>query len=107
MLPVGPPPKAFPNQDLVPVPARSAETLVLHALRGPRDDWLSDMDALAVTTWTVSDHSDRVGIRLSGEPLRTRGLPAGAGAVQRGSGLAARFRFRRAGSLSFFWQIIR
>ena len=70
VLPVGPPPKAFPNQDLVPVPARSAETLVLYALRGPRDDWLSDIDALAVTTWTVSDHSDRVGIRLSGEPLR-------------------------------------
>ena len=44
VLPVGPPPKAFPNQDLVPVPARSAETLVLYALRGPRDDWLSDMD---------------------------------------------------------------
>lgn len=70
VLPVGPPPKAFPNQDLVPVPARSAETLVLNALRGPRDDWLSEIAALAETTWTVSDHSDRVGIRLSGEPLR-------------------------------------
>lgn len=70
VLPVGPPPKAFPNQDLVPVPARSAETLVLYALRGPRDDWLSEIAALAETTWTVSDHSDRVGIRLSGEPLR-------------------------------------
>jgi biotin-dependent carboxylase-like uncharacterized protein len=77
VLPVGPPPKAFPNQDLVPVPARSAETLVLYALRGPRDDWLSDMDALAVTTWTVSDHSDRVGIRLSGEPLRREGSRQG------------------------------
>lgn len=70
VLPVGPPPKAFPNQDLVPLPARSAETLVLYALRGPRDDWLSEIAALAETTWTVSDHSDRVGIRLSGEPLR-------------------------------------
>ncbi|HEY6684508.1 MAG TPA: biotin-dependent carboxyltransferase family protein [Propionibacteriaceae bacterium] len=70
VLPVGPPPKAFPNQDLVPVPARSAETLVLYALRGPRDDWLTEIAALAETTWTVSDHSDRVGIRLSGEPLR-------------------------------------
>jgi biotin-dependent carboxylase-like uncharacterized protein len=70
VLPVGPPPKAFPNQDLVPVPARSAETLVLYALRGPRDDWLSEIAALAETRWTVSDHSDRVGIRLSGEPLR-------------------------------------
>ena len=73
VLPVGPPPTAFPNQDLVPTPSVSAETLVLHALRGPRDDWLSEIAALAETTWTVSDHSDRVGMRLSGASLRREG----------------------------------
>jgi biotin-dependent carboxylase-like uncharacterized protein len=77
VLPVGPPPKTFPNQDLVPAPARSAETLVLHALRGPRDDWLTDIAALATTTWTVSDHSDRIGIRLSGAPLQREGARRG------------------------------
>jgi biotin-dependent carboxylase-like uncharacterized protein len=77
VLPVGPAPTAFPNQDLVPAPAMSAETLVLHALRGPRDDWLTDLDALAGTTWTVSNQSDRVGIRLSGAPLRREGSRRG------------------------------
>ena len=70
MLPVGPAPAAFPNLDIVPVPAVSAETLVLHALPGPRDNWLADLDALAVTTWTVSSRSDRVGIRLTGTTLQ-------------------------------------
>jgi biotin-dependent carboxylase-like uncharacterized protein len=77
VLPVGPPPTAFPNQDLVPAPSVSAETLVLHALRGPRDDWLSEIAALAETTWMVSDHSDRVGMRLSGAPLRREGSRQG------------------------------
>jgi allophanate hydrolase subunit 2 len=44
--------------------------LTLHALLGPRDDWLADIDALAATLWTVSTYSDRVGIRLNGEPLQ-------------------------------------
>ena len=70
MLPVGPPPAAFPAVDVAPAPALSDDTLVLHALRGPRDDWLADMDALVSTEWTVSSHSDRVGIRLTGEPLQ-------------------------------------
>jgi allophanate hydrolase subunit 2 len=39
-------------------------------LRGPRDDWLADAEALAATEWTTSSRSDRVGIRLDGEPLQ-------------------------------------
>jgi biotin-dependent carboxylase-like uncharacterized protein len=70
VLPVGPAPAAFPNLDVAPAPVISAETLVLHAVRGPRDDWLADLDALAATSWTVSTDSDRVGIRLSGVPLQ-------------------------------------
>jgi biotin-dependent carboxylase-like uncharacterized protein len=70
MLPVGSPPAAFPNLDLAPAPALSGDTLVLHAIRGPRDDWLADIDALVSAVWTVSSQSDRVGIRLTGEPLQ-------------------------------------
>ena len=70
VLPVGPPPVAFPNVDQAPTAALSGETVILHALRGPRDDWLADVDALTTTTWTTSSHSDRVGIRLAGEALQ-------------------------------------
>jgi biotin-dependent carboxylase-like uncharacterized protein len=70
ILPVGPPPADFPNVDQAPTAALSGESLVLHALRGPRDDWLADSDALAATEWTASSQSDRVGMRLEGEPLQ-------------------------------------
>ena len=70
VLPVGPAPAAFPNLDIAPTPVISAETLVLQAIRGPRDDWLADLEALGATSWTVSTDSDRVGIRLSGAPLQ-------------------------------------
>ena len=70
VLSVGPPPSMFPNVDIAPTPALSGGTLVLHALRGPRDDWVADIDALTATVWTVSSQSDRVGIRLEGKPLQ-------------------------------------
>jgi biotin-dependent carboxylase-like uncharacterized protein len=70
ILPVGPPPADFPNVDQAPTASLSGETLVLHALRGPRDDWLDDVDALAATPWTASSRSDRVGMRLEGGPLQ-------------------------------------
>ena len=70
VLPVGPPPTAFPDVDQAPTPALSGETLVLHAILGPRNDWLADEAALSKTTWTTSSQSGRVGIRLEGEPLQ-------------------------------------
>jgi biotin-dependent carboxylase-like uncharacterized protein len=70
IVPVGPPPAEFPNVDQAPTAAMMDETLVLYALRGPRNDWLADADALTATRWTVSSSSDRVGIRLTGEPLQ-------------------------------------
>ena len=70
IVPIGPPPTDFPNVDQAPAAALSGETLVLHALRGPRDDWLDDLGALAATRWTASSRSDRVGMRLEGEPLQ-------------------------------------
>ena len=70
VLPIGPAPAMFPNVDVAPMPALSAETLILHALRGPRDDWLANVAALAETVWTVLSRSDRVGLRLEGTPLQ-------------------------------------
>jgi biotin-dependent carboxylase-like uncharacterized protein len=70
ILPVGPAPATLPNVDLAPTPGLSGELLILQALRGPRDDWLADIGALDARTWTVSSNSDRVGIRLTGEPLQ-------------------------------------
>jgi biotin-dependent carboxylase-like uncharacterized protein len=70
LLAVGRAPATFPNLDQAPMPTPSPDTLVLRALGGPRDDWLADLDDLSTTVWTTSSHSDRVGIRLEGQPLR-------------------------------------
>jgi allophanate hydrolase subunit 2 len=70
LLPVGPPPRAFPVVDHAPAPRPTVETLVLHALAGPREDWLAEPAALTAGTWSVSSRSDRVGIRLEGPALR-------------------------------------
>lgn len=61
----------LPVADLLP-PLRLPEVVELRVVRGPRDDWLADADALATTPWRVSDESDRVGMRLLGAPLLHR-----------------------------------
>ena len=63
----------FPELDQAPVAAdrrrpRSSSLVV----PGPRDDWFADPDALVHTDWVASDRSDRVGMRLTGRPLRHR-----------------------------------
>lgn len=91
VLPVGPSPWGQPPLDVAPVAAPPTGTVTLRARRGPRDAWLADADALVLTSWTASDRSDRVGLRLGAgdAPLRLadpdRQLPSeGAvrGAVQ-------------------------
>lgn len=42
---------------------------VLRVVRGPRDAWVTDPDALVARVWRVGAASDRVGLRLEGEPL--------------------------------------
>ncbi len=59
----------------VHVPAPTGDTPVLLDLRpGPRDDRLGPggLERLAATGWTVSPLSDRVGLRLTGDPLPVR-----------------------------------
>ncbi|WP_370618656.1 biotin-dependent carboxyltransferase family protein [Mumia sp. Pv 4-285] len=67
-LPVGPTPTAYPHVDAVPATAYDDEVL-LRVVRGPRDDWVADADALVSTTWHASANSDRVGMRLDGAAM--------------------------------------
>ncbi|MGB3685162.1 MAG: biotin-dependent carboxyltransferase family protein [Ornithinimicrobium sp.] len=62
---------AFPNVDIAPVPLPAAGRVRLEVLPGPRRDWVADPEALTDPDvgWTVSDRSNRVGVRLDGTPL--------------------------------------
>ncbi len=86
-LAVGPSPQAQPDVDVAPVAAPvAAPTLSL--IFGPRADWFTAAarDRLTGSPYTVSDTSNRVGVRLVGPRLERRrdgelkseGLVAGA-----------------------------
>lgn len=68
------------------VPARRYDAPVIVRLRrGPRDGWASDVEALVARAWRVATDSDRVGLRLEGEPLgvvRDRGELPSEGALR-------------------------
>lgn len=67
-LPVGPPPSTHPCVDHLPTPDYPDE-VELSVVRGPRDAWVEDADLLVATTWTASERSNRVGMRLSGATM--------------------------------------
>jgi biotin-dependent carboxylase-like uncharacterized protein len=69
VLRVGRPPDRFPNLDHAPWDPPDAGPLRLAALPGPRVEWLADPSALVTTEWKVSSRSDRIGVRLEGQPL--------------------------------------
>ena len=71
-LPVGEPAGNFPELEQAPVAASPEGLVALRVMRGPRDDWCADPDALVRSTWLVSERSDRVGVRLSGAALEHR-----------------------------------
>lgn len=54
-----------------PGPDLASEVTVLRAVLGPRADWFSAQATASFGTqnWLVTPHSDRIGIRLEGEPL--------------------------------------
>jgi biotin-dependent carboxylase-like uncharacterized protein len=87
VLPVGAAGDRFPDVDSVTVPDLSGE-VVLRAVRGPRDGWVDDVDSLVASAWSVSERSNRVGMRLGGRslhPASDQQLPsegAWRGAVQ-------------------------
>lgn len=58
--------------DVVP-PLRAPQELDVPIRLGPRDDWFDDAETqLRQGSWTVSDRSNRVGVRLSGTRLNRR-----------------------------------
>ena len=64
----GPPPPMVREPDEGPI---------FHLLPGPRTDWLSNPEAVAVT-WTVSPDSNRAGVRLIGPILARTASRVGA-----------------------------
>ncbi|BBZ01229.1 hypothetical protein MCHIJ_06660 [Mycolicibacterium chitae] len=62
----------YPEVDQAPVASIEGQLLELQVIPGPRTDWFVDPDALVRTVWIASDRSDRVGMRLSGTPMRWR-----------------------------------
>ncbi|SDR66558.1 5-oxoprolinase subunit B/C family protein [Agrococcus carbonis] len=54
----------------IPLPA-PGEEVELGIVLGPRDDWFTPaaLASLVAQSWAVTPRSDRVGVRLSGEPL--------------------------------------
>jgi biotin-dependent carboxylase-like uncharacterized protein len=69
---VGPEPDALPLVDVAPVATPPEGVVTLRAVPGPRDGYVEDPGALARTEWVASSRSDRIGMRLDGEPLRRR-----------------------------------
>ncbi len=55
---------------MAPVAVPTGGEVLLHAVLGPREDWVLDPQQLTSTTWTASSRSDRVGIRLEGHALQ-------------------------------------
>ncbi|CAL9668519.1 hypothetical protein SUDANB95_07328 [Actinosynnema sp. ALI-1.44] len=71
VLPLGTP-TGLPTGVDVLLPVHVPDVLDLPLLLGPRDDWFDDpATRLRQGRWTVSDRSNRVGLRLDGTALRS------------------------------------
>ncbi len=70
---VGPAPRELPAVDVAPTPALAAEP-TLRLVFGPRADWFTDEARRRLTRspYTVTDASNRVGLRLDGPTLDRR-----------------------------------
>ncbi|GAA3430710.1 biotin-dependent carboxyltransferase family protein [Kutzneria kofuensis] len=70
VLPLGEP-VGLPVGSDVLSPSSAPAELVVPVLLGPREDWFDDpAGQLAAGRWTVSEQSNRVGLRLDGDALR-------------------------------------
>ncbi|WP_114907718.1 biotin-dependent carboxyltransferase family protein [Ornithinimicrobium murale] len=71
VLPVGTTPRPEPGVDVAPVPEPTGERLLVHVTPGPRRDWFDDAawGQLTSQVYEVDSQSNRIGVRLSGEPL--------------------------------------
>jgi len=71
VLPVGADRGELPGVDVAAVPGPPADELAVHVSPGPRDDWFAagSWERLVGQPWAVTTDSNRVGLRLDGEPL--------------------------------------
>ncbi|WP_436698422.1 biotin-dependent carboxyltransferase family protein [Nocardioides sp. BYT-33-1] len=70
--------------DAVP-PASYDDPALLRVVRGPRADWIADVERLVAAPWRVGAASDRVGLRLEGvalTPAVSRGELPSEGALR-------------------------
>lgn len=72
LVPIGPAGAGFPQLEQAPAPPIPAGTVTVRVIPGPRQDWLADPEPLVDTEWLTSQHTDRIGVRLTGPPLRLR-----------------------------------
>jgi len=72
VLPVGEPSAPMPGIDVAPVSDPEKGVVAVRVLPGPRRDWFSDEAwvSLVSQAYTVASDSNRVGLRLQGEPLK-------------------------------------
>ncbi|QFG68461.1 biotin-dependent carboxyltransferase family protein [Ornithinimicrobium pratense] len=72
VLPVGTTERPVPGVDVAPVPEPTNELMQIAVTPGPRRDWFDDEAWALLTsqTYSVDSQSNRVGVRLSGEPLQ-------------------------------------
>jgi biotin-dependent carboxylase-like uncharacterized protein len=75
VLPVGTSPLPMPGVDVAPVADPADGLVTVRVLPGPRRDWFDDeaWDLFVGQTYTVSSNSNRVGVRMEGEPLGRAG----------------------------------
>lgn len=81
VLPIGEPQHPAPGVDVAPVADPDAGNVTVRIAFGPRRDWFTDQAWANLTgqAYTVTSDSNRVGLRLDGEPLersRTDELPS-------------------------------
>lgn len=71
---VGDPSRPHPHVDVAPVADPEPGEVVVRVGPGPRRDWFPDeaWESLLAQRFTVSSESNRVGVRLEGEPLTRR-----------------------------------
>jgi len=71
VLPVGRTRGPMPGVDVAAVPEPVADDVGVRVLPGPRRDWFGEAAWASLTgqAWAVTSQSNRVGVRLEGEPL--------------------------------------
>lgn len=71
VMPVGTTHRALPGVDVAPAPEPTNDPLVVRVDTGPRRDWFDDAAWASFTSqgYTVTSDSNRVGLRLEGQPL--------------------------------------